>query len=120
MPVPRHQNSKNQPLKAELRDGCRHQNDKRTRRAPDLVARSAQDRDKKTTHNRCVKAPFGANARSDRNRHGKRQGDNRDRQPGKNIRTEFPESVTLGEQGDQFRTVKMGCCGTIRHDEQGS
>jgi len=91
--------------------GCRrggHQDDEGTGRTADLMAAAAEQRDEKTTDNRGIETPVRCHTGGDRNRHGKRQGDDRDGQTGNGIGPQPVEVIAFAKHVDGLRYESVG------------
>ena len=104
-----------QALDPKFRDSRRDQYDERPGRAADLEPASAQRGYDKAANDRGVETPVGRHARTDRNRHRKRQRHDGDREPSHRVAAKLAKSVALTQNGGEFRLIKVSGGGPVRH-----
>ena len=104
-----------QALDTEFRHSGRDQYDERPGRAADLETASAERRYDKAADDRGVETPVGRHARTDRDRHGKRQRHDGDREPSHGVAAKLAKPVALAQDGGEFRPIEMGRRGPVWH-----
>ena len=114
----RDQDRQKQPFETELCHRCSDEDDEGTCGSADLEPAAAEPRDGEAADDRCIKPTLRRNPGGDRDRHGERQRDDRDRQRRQQVPAEGIEAVTLVQHSDQFRPVEMGCCSSVRDFEK--
>ena len=88
-------------------DGGGDEDDEGPGRAADLEAAAAEERDDEAGDDRRVEAAVRRRPGRDGDRHGQRQGDDGDGQPGEGIGLEFPGRVALAEHRHELRRVEL-------------
>ena len=87
------------------------EDDKGRRRAADLEAAAAQQRDQKAADDRRIETAVRRRAASDGDGHGEGQGDDGDREPGEGISPELGEVVAFAQDRYQLRREELNEAG---------
>jgi hypothetical protein len=86
----------------------RHQHDEGAGRAADLEAAAAQEGDQEAADDGGIKPALRRRSGGDGNGHGKRQGNDRHRQPGGGVGAQVREPVTFAQDCDELRRIELG------------
>lgn len=80
----------------------RYEHDEGACWSTDLETAAAESGYQEAADNRGEEAAFGGDARSNGNRHGKRQGHDRHRKPGDRVAAKLRPAIPLAKHGDEF------------------
>ena len=103
----RQQRREQQAVDAVPLDGRRDQHDEGARRPADLEPAAAERRDQEAADDRGVKPAVRRHARGDGDRHRQGQRDDRDGQPGDDVRPQRAEPITFAQDRHQLRREEL-------------